>query len=55
MQATTQDEQIRPGIDNACGVQLTLYADGQAFTAKLIKDVQRSKSSAIVGTVMSEV
>ena len=43
------------GINNVCGVQLALLADSQAVKAKLIEDVQRSKSSAIVGKVMNEV
>ena len=52
---TAQDEQIRQGIDKVRGVQSAPHVNSQASAARLIRDIQRSKGSAIDDTAMHKI
>src|SRR5690606_2644038 len=52
---TTQDEQVRQGVDDVGRVELAIDADCKAFPGELVDDVEHAESPAIVGPTLDEV
>jgi hypothetical protein len=52
---TTQDEQVRQGVDDVGRVELAIDADCKAFPGELVDDVEHAESPAIVGPTLDKV
>src|SRR5690606_36359958 len=52
---TTQDEQVRQGVDDVGRVELAIDADCKAFPGELVDDVEHAVSPAIVGPTLDKV